>query len=108
MPLVADVVPLLNATVGSPAFASAWARIEDKVRSVRHSPSLLSYYVCDDCDNAASFPPSKMALLYEGLKALDPHHIITGAPWEYPWSLAQYGDDAGYLSLDVMQVFTPH
>ena len=35
---------------------------------------------------------------------LDPYHIITGAPWAYPWSVSQYGDDGGYLALDLMQV----
>ena len=84
MPLVADVVKLLNATVGSSNFTLAWEslkarmiaglsipfpdphnRWEAKVASVRHSPSLLGYYICDDCDNAATFPPKKMAQLYQ-------------------------------------------
>jgi len=45
-----------------------------------------------------------MAQLYVAIKALDPYHIIIGAPWQVPWSLSQYGDDAGALSLDYLQV----
>ena len=104
MPLVADVMLLLKSAVGSANYTKAWAGIEENVRAVRHSKSLFGYYICDDCDNAQSFPPLKMAQLYEAIKYLDPHHVVLGAPWAHPWSLSQYGDDAGFLSLDYMQV----
>jgi len=45
-----------------------------------------------------------MALLYQAIKFIDPYHLVLGAPWQYPWSLSQYGDDAGFLSLDYMQI----
>lgn len=108
MPLVADVVGLLNSTIGSQNYTEHWNNIKSKVASVRHSPSLLGYYICDDCNNAGSFPPKKMALFYEALKNLDPYHITIGAPWMAPWSIYQYGDDAGALSLDYPQVENYH
>ena len=89
MPLVSDVVLLLNSTLGSANYTKAWASIEAKVRSVRHSRSLLGYYICDDCNNAGSFPPREMAQLYQALKLLDPFHVVLGAPWAFSWSLFQ-------------------
>jgi hypothetical protein len=64
--------------------------------------------ICDDCNNADSFPPKKMAQLYVAIKAIDPFHVVIGAPWARPWSLYQYGDDAGQLSLDYAQVENYH
>jgi hypothetical protein len=45
MPLVFDVVDILNSTVGSANYTAAWARMEAKIDSVRNSPALLGYYV---------------------------------------------------------------
>ena len=102
--LVPEAEKLMNSTVGSANYTEAWTAIQAKVKSVMHSRSLLGYYICDDCDNAASFPRHKMSQLYVALKALDPFHVVIGAPWARPWSLYQYGDDSGALGLDYLQV----
>merc|ERR1712028_14678 len=104
MHLVFETMRILNSTVGDANYTKAWNELVAKVNLVRTSSSLLGYYICDDCDNAQIFPPAKMAQLYVAIKALDPYHIIIGAPWQVPWSLSQYGDDAGALSLDYLQV----
>ena len=82
MPLVADVVVILRSTIGSHNFTAAWARLSAKIKSVRHSPSLLGYYICDDCNNADAYPPQAMADLSVAIRAIDPFHIIIGAPWQ--------------------------
>ena len=99
MPLVEDVIKALNATLGSADYLKAWSMIKTKVKSVRSSLSLLGYYICDDCNNAQSFPPKRLAQLSDAIHALDPYHITIGAPWARPWSLYQYGDDAGTSGL---------
>ena len=63
MPLVADVVAVLNSTVDSVNYTAAWSRLTAKIESVKDSKSLLGYYICDDCDNAKAFPADKMAHL---------------------------------------------
>ena len=71
MALVPEVVRLLNATsCHDPEYTAAWSDLVRKVDSVRHSPSLLSYYICDDCDNAQAFPPEKMAYVWCDLTTL--------------------------------------
>jgi hypothetical protein len=45
MPIVSDVVKILNSTVGSANYTAAWARMVAKIDSVRNSPALLGYYV---------------------------------------------------------------
>lgn len=103
MPIVAETIALITSDVGSANYTNAWAAIEAKVEAVRSSPSLLGYYICDDCDNAASFPPLQMAQFYQALKGLDPFHVVLGAPWATPWALFTYGESAGALSLDYAQ-----
>ena len=75
MPLVAEVVVLLGSEVGSVNYTMAWKSLETKVKSVRNSPSLLGFYICDDCDNAGSFPPAKMAQLYVAIK-----YVVIASP----------------------------
>lgn len=49
-----------------------------------------------------------MAQLYQALKAYDPFHIVIGAPWAYPFAIYTYGESAGALSLDYLQVENYH
>ena len=103
MPLVAETEAAIRSEPGTANYTKAWAAIEAKVAAVKHSKSLLAYYICDDCNNP-TFPPAKMAAVYQRIKQLDPHHITVGAPWATPWALFAFGESAGYLSLDYAQV----
>ena len=59
--VVAAAMALHVSEPGSSNFTTAWSQLEAAVESVRDSPSLLGYYLCDDCNQADKFPPFKQA-----------------------------------------------
>merc|ERR1711865_230038 len=65
--LVGEVIQLLN-TTGAGNNTANWAKLIARMNLVRDSPSLLGYYICDDCDRADVFPVQGMARLYTVLK----------------------------------------
>ena len=72
---------------------------------VRSSSHLLGWYVCDDCDNANTFPLDGMAAVYTAIKQHDPFHVLLGAPWGGTWSVSSWSENGGgRLSLDVPQI----
>ena len=72
---------------------------------MRHSPALLGWYVCDDCDTVERFPPACLAKVYTALKAWDADHVTFGADWSTPWSNYDWGESVPTgLGFDVPQV----
>lgn len=82
--LVSEVVAILNKTSGGNT-TTKWEALFAKAEQVRSSPSLLGWYVCDDCDDAI-FDKVGLATIYTALKAWDPAHVLFGADWTAPWT----------------------
>jgi hypothetical protein len=90
--------------------SASWARFVELINAVKGSPSILGYYICDDCTGMATRqdPSAKltnwdnclaMAAVYSSLRELDPYHLTFGAVQTSDlWS---FSDGPGALSIDV-------
>lgn len=101
--LVSAVATMINTTLGFNS-SGAWLNFTRAMDRVRKSPSLLGYYICDDCDVATHYPPAGLAKMYTAIKMRDPYHITLGAPWSSPWGLSTWSEAGGDLALDIDQV----
>jgi len=89
--LIKELYVVENVTTGFNNTPGAWDDLIASTDRVRKSPSLLGWYLCDDCH---TFPVEEMAKAYDGLKMYDMMHPMFGADWSQPWANWIWGEQS--------------